>query len=718
VVRLRARMLCPFVVRVVALLLLVAAPAAADPRVLFRSGQPAADGTVLATLENPHAAGAAGVAVRGTTSALFTRNGDALTAVARTGDALPAPLAGTFDTFETPVITATGAIAFHATLNATSADDGIFLQDGATVLPVVVATADTTLGAFDANAALTVAYVQDDAIFLWDRTSMTSTRLIGRGDVAPGGGVFRRVGRIALNDGGTVAFAAVLKGVPDGVFTASLTTGPHFLGRRRFGPGALSINAAGQVAFASDGRSSADMVVRYEPTSNSVTVVGKKDDVVGGVTLTTIDPEFVAIDPQGRVAFEARVDAKGAPRRLFFADAGGLTQLTDDLSRTAAGFAPRLTASDRIVWTQDRRVARFDGTVRGVLGPGDPTAIGPSVDPADPSINDAGTVAFTAAHEALYLVDAGAARPVVRVGDKLVDGSVITAIGAHGVFDDALVFVATLDGIDPVVLLVRGTTIDRVVSVGDVTPTGGTFATIGDVIDVGGDGVVFNASVSGGKASEGVFRASLQSGRLEVLATSRGKKHAPRGFSSPTAAGDGAVFRAVTGNDAGLFSGTGGRARRLVEIGQEVHGIGGRVTGLREFASSATGTVVAVTLKKASALAAVLLVRKNKVTPLLAQGDSAPGGGAFDAVDTAQLAMSDTAAAVLVPLFGAGATSGLFLVGGGGPSALLLDATAVPGGGVVALAGVRSLTIDGTGVLLDTQLTGGAGAARALVAVP
>jgi hypothetical protein len=49
---------------------------------------------------------------------------------------------------------------------------------------------------------------------------------------------------------------------------------------------------------------------------------------------------------------------------------------------------------------------------------------------------------------------------------------------------------------------------------------------------------------------------------------------------------------------------------------------------------------------------------------------------------------------------------------------LLLDATAVPGGGVVALAGVRSLTIDGTGVLLDTQLTGGAGAARALVAVP
>lgn len=706
-------------VRVVPLLLLVAGSALADPRVLFRSGATADDGTVLATLERPHPAGAAGIAILGTTAALMTRSGTDLAVVARTGDPAPAPLAGTFDTFESPVITASGVIAFHATLNATGADEGIFLQDGATVEPVVTSTGIAApLGAFDVNAALDVAYVQDDAIYLWSHASKTATRLVGRGDAAPGGGDIRHIGRAVLNDAGTVAFAATLKGASDALFTVSLRDGTRFIGRRRFGPGAISINASGQLAFASDGRSTADFVLRYEPGSNSVTVVAKKDDKVGDVTLTTIDPEFVAIDPQGRIAFEARVDAKGAPRRLFFVDAGGVTQLTGDLSRTAADFAPRLTSADRIVWTQDRRVARFDGAVKGVLGPGDGTPIGPSVNPASPSINDAGTVVFTASHEALYLVDGGVARPAVKVGDRLINGSVITAIGAHGAFDGGLVFRATLDGIDVGLLLVRNGAIDRIVTVGDVTPVGGKFASIGETIDVGADGAVFTASVTGGKANEGVFRASVQNGRIEVLATSRGKRGKPHQFTSPVVAGTGAVFRALTGAKAGLFGGgAGGKVRKLVAVGQPARGTGGRVTGLRDFAASGRGAIVVATLKKASAPNAVLAVQKGKVAPLLTEGDSAPGGGAFTAVDGAVLAMSDAAAAILAPLFGAGAARGLFLLTDVGPTLLLLDGTAVPGGGAAALGLTTEFALDGASALLETRLAGG-GAARALVAVP
>jgi hypothetical protein len=225
--------------------------------------------------------------------------------------------------------------------------------------------------------------------------------------------------------------------------------------------------------------------------------------------------------------------------------------------------------------------------------------------------------------------------------------------------------------------------------------------------------------VAGGKASEGVFRASVQSGRLEVLATSRGKRARPHQFAAPVVAGTGAVFRGVTGNRAGLFSGApGGALRKLVGVGQPVKGTGGRVTGLRDLAASGTGAIVVVTLKRAQAPSALLVVRKGKVGTLLTEGDTAPGGGAFTAVDGAVVAMSDTAAGILVPLFGAGAVRGVFLVKDTATTALLLDGVTVAGGGSVALGQTTELALDGDGALLETRLTGGGGAARALLALP
>jgi hypothetical protein len=92
-------------------------PAAADLDVLLKSGDVAPDGRVLSEFASPLASSKTKVAFLGVTSAVITESGGTFTTVAKTGDPLPAPLAGTFNAFFDPVINDGGNVAFRASLN-------------------------------------------------------------------------------------------------------------------------------------------------------------------------------------------------------------------------------------------------------------------------------------------------------------------------------------------------------------------------------------------------------------------------------------------------------------------------------------------------------------------------------------------------------------------------------------------------------------------------
>src|SRR5207247_1774006 len=104
-----------------------AVPAPAAPQILLRSGDAAADGLRLDGFRLPVASSAGQVALLATTSGILREDGGVLSVVAKTGDPLPAPLAGAFGSLSGAAIADGGAIAFAATLDSPSAGAGIFV---------------------------------------------------------------------------------------------------------------------------------------------------------------------------------------------------------------------------------------------------------------------------------------------------------------------------------------------------------------------------------------------------------------------------------------------------------------------------------------------------------------------------------------------------------------------------------------------------------------
>src|SRR5437867_1486965 len=181
-------------------------------RVLLKSGDAAVDGEGLNSFASPVAGGRASIAFLGSTGAVMIRSGDVFRVIARTGDPLPAPLSGTFNSFCCTVINEGGAVAFRARLNSADADQGIFLHRDGRFVPVVLegglrGTAQGLIGHF-LNDASDVVYADGEAVTLWRFASATGTAVAANGGPAPGGGTFFGFGRPVLNDAGMVAFAA------------------------------------------------------------------------------------------------------------------------------------------------------------------------------------------------------------------------------------------------------------------------------------------------------------------------------------------------------------------------------------------------------------------------------------------------------------------------------------------------------------------------------
>jgi hypothetical protein len=579
---------------VVALLAAAAVAATLAPfTVVLKAGDEATDGLGVASVGPPVAGAQGEVFFSGTTAVILRAEGGTITTVQRCGDALPAPLTGTFGTFSQTVVNDAGAVAFVATLNSAAATGGLFLREGSTVTAVSVESASGTTGPgtgpFDLNGHGDIVARSAAAVWLWAHATGQTTQI----GTAPT--TARFTGQPVLGDGGHAAWIAIPRprGGVGGVYTWDAASGvvpvveePGLTATTSsFRRANVAINAAGDVAYLVPAGSTSGAFVweRQTHTTRRVAGVG---DVVGGAPLRGF-ARFIGIDGQGAVVFAGRV---GGAVRLVRAAGGTLTALAEV---TGASFPSRLPDTDRVVWIDDGEVRVFDGQVTSVLTRGDRTPAGSAIEPASPSVNAAGTVVFTGTHGALYRAAHGATTPVLQIGDSVAAAPTIQTFGAYAAAPAGLAAFATMsDGSH--VLLQRTAKGVRVVAVdGTPTPGGGTFGLGDEALAVNDRHVAFRSTGDGGSA-EGVFVTSGK--RLQALA--KQGDAAPGGgrfarFYLLAAGGDAVVFAATDdGGSTGLFVRQGKKTKRIVSVGDAIPDVPGHTFAWFGSVAAASGGVV------------------------------------------------------------------------------------------------------------------------------
>src|SRR6266404_5861809 len=285
-----------------AVLVAQAVLAAAAPRILLRSGDAAVDGLRLDGFRLPAASSAGQVALLATTSGILREDGGVLSVVAKTGDPLPAPLAGAFGSLSGAAIADGGAIAFAATLDSPSAGAGIFVASpGGVVARVLEPGPVASIDRPALNQAGDLIYGTASRLSFLASGSDTPVLVARRGAAAPGGGTFQRIGPAVVNNHGLVAFAANVRGGPSGIYTWDATTGLAVAAEEGAAspiPGAsygsfngrddVSIND-GQLAFVAGlGGSTAAGVFVRDLAGGVTATVAKVGDRVGAEVLTDI----------------------------------------------------------------------------------------------------------------------------------------------------------------------------------------------------------------------------------------------------------------------------------------------------------------------------------------------------------------------------------------------------------------------------------------------
>jgi hypothetical protein len=228
---------------------------------------------------------------RETVEAIYLRREGRLRKVAAQGD--PAPAGGTFAGFGIPALNNKGLVAFAAVVEGRAVPGGLFLAEGERVRMVV-----------------------------------------GAGDATPIGGiVFKISERVAINEGGAIAFTAVLKDAPTeaAIFVAEagrLRT-VAVLGDAAPGGGTFShfglwpaLAADGTVGFvAALDRGTTTLGVFVATPAGMLQIAGIGDALPGGGTLASFGLyPVVAVSAAGGVAFATAPTATGeGTEGIFFA---------------------------------------------------------------------------------------------------------------------------------------------------------------------------------------------------------------------------------------------------------------------------------------------------------------------------------------------------------------------------------------------------------------
>jgi hypothetical protein len=403
-----------------------------------------------------------GTVVLGAGALAHARDTYVLRPLARTGDA--APGGGTFDRFgqeALPIlapVNARGEVAFFASLRWGASDEGIFLQRAGRI--VVVAR--------------------------------EGARVNGVGRLSG----FGKHPTPALNDAGTVAFAAAVAGgrAVEGIFTWSAgrlraiastgTPAPGMPSSVLAGVDAPVINARGDVVFLATIRRGRESIEAILASSRGVLrkVVAQGDPAPAGGIFAAFGPP--AVNARGRVAFAAVVEGKAVPGGIFVASGDRIQMVVGAGEETPIG---------GIFAKFSERIGLSDGGV----------------------IAFHGMLKFAPVEAAIFAVEDGRPRAVSQLGDAAPGGGTIAhfglwpAVGSGG----AIAFAASIEGGPTPVAILRadGPRLTQVVAVGDTLPGGDRIAslTLYPVVSVGPRGhVTFAvAPTATGEGPEGLFTA-------------------------------------------------------------------------------------------------------------------------------------------------------------------------------------------------------------------
>jgi hypothetical protein len=720
---------------------------AVTTQVLFQSGDAASDGTPIDSIESLVVTSPSGVAFRGGTSAILLARDGTFEVVARTGDPIPRPLVGTFNGFGDPLINDAGAVAFRAGFNSPSAPGGVFLYEEGTLTQV--ARANRFVASM--NNSSDIVLRAGSALTLWTRATRTTTRIVDRRTAVPGGGRFIRFGRrSALSDASVVAFQAEVQIASTGrqrsqrgIFTTSAggavaavvregdptpfpgTVYGRFVTVRREPNEALSINASGSVAFTASvdvGGSDTSGVFLHHPGGRPA-VVALVGDRVGGAPLVSIPADYVGIDTSGRVVFKGCTAPDSC--QLILAAGGTLTALTGDIERRtsagtllpATGFAARLPDTGDVVWRSGEDIQRYDGVVRRVVGAADLTPIGADVLTGAPSVNEAGTVAFRATREAIYRVEGGAMQAVASGGDSVGGAGTLRGFGALAFDGGLLAFVGHEGDGRRIIAVSEGGIPRKLVGDGDPTPLGGTFELGDDALDVSGGSVAFVASVRGGRAPGGVFRANPDG---SVTAVARVGGRAPgggtfEGFDAVDAEAGQIVFAAdVDRNRSGLFAARGRRLVTVARTGKTLAGLGRRrIDTIGPFSASGRRILFAARRDRELGL---FLWRGGRPRRLVPSRRASRSLGRAPSEFVAA-AVGARAAAFIAAFEGEGPERGIFLISRGRVTPLLMTGGPLASGGTVDLGPAgESITLLDEQVVFLGNVMQGAGARLSVLA--
>jgi hypothetical protein len=276
---------------------------------------------------------------------IFVASPRGLKAVALAGGPAPDIQSGTFASVDTPTINDRGDVAFLATVRrGRESLEAIYLYSGGRTRKVVAQGDPAPAGGAFAGFGPPSLNGKGLVVFggvvegrsvpggLFLSKDGTIRMLVGAGDETPDGGIFAKFSeRVALNEAGTVAFNAILKGAP--------TSGAIYviddrvrriacLGDAAPGGGVFShfglwpsLSAAGAVVFAASvdgGASPVGVFVAGRGTTSKVAAVG--DALPGGGRLVSFGLyPFAATSSPGAIAFATTPDAVGAGAEGVFA---------------------------------------------------------------------------------------------------------------------------------------------------------------------------------------------------------------------------------------------------------------------------------------------------------------------------------------------------------------------------------------------------------------
>src|SRR5262245_8119315 len=268
----------------------------------------------------------------------------------------PAPGGGTISGLArhpVPALNADGTVAFAASVTKGKAVEGMFTASRGRIQAVALAGAvapgipSGTLAGLDAPALndrgdiaflATVRRGRETVEAIYHRAGGKLHKLVAQGDPAPAGGVFAGFGPPALNNAGTVVFAAVIEGraVPGGIFRAQAGQLKMLVGAGDDTPlGGIFMKFSERIALNDSGVVAFHAVLRHGPVAAAVFAVESKrvrrvaatgDSAPGGGTFSHFGP-WPAVNTAGTVGFVASVDAGPSPVGVFLAAASGLARI-------------------------------------------------------------------------------------------------------------------------------------------------------------------------------------------------------------------------------------------------------------------------------------------------------------------------------------------------------------------------------------------------------